>query len=130
MSQPHHDVFGVEYNYDLFDDTMDSSSINWGVDTITTSPGTIYTINNIGSPGQTLTWDGTNPAWTTPTLEIDKDVKELKESIQNIEKRLAILHPNQELEERWEQLKQLGEEYRALEKDILEKEKIWETLKK
>jgi hypothetical protein len=46
------------------------------------------------------------------------------------EKRLAILHPNEKLEEKWEELKALGERYRELEKDILEKEKIWEIIKK
>lgn len=43
---------------------------------------------------------------------------------------MAILHPNEKLEEKWEELKKLGDMYRALEKDIIEKEKIWETLKK
>lgn len=56
--------------------------------------------------------------------------KSLVESIENIEKRLAILHPNSELESRWNELKELGEKYRQLEKEILEKESIWETLKK
>ena len=46
------------------------------------------------------------------------------------EERLAILHPNEKLEDKWEELKKLGDMYRALEKDIQEKEKIWETLKK
>ncbi len=49
---------------------------------------------------------------------------------QGFEARLAILHPNEKLEEKWEELKKLGDAYRALEKDILEKEQIWNTLKK
>lgn len=56
--------------------------------------------------------------------------KSLVESLEQIEKRLAILKPNPELEDRWEKLKVLGDEYRALEKEILEKEQIWKTLKK
>jgi hypothetical protein len=107
----------------------------------TTSPGTIYT-TNLGNPGQTLTWNGPNTQWaTTPTsplkvngdAEIDGDIKlkgkSLSEAIENIEKRLAILHPNEKLEEKWEELKALGERYRELEKDILEKEEIWKILK-
>jgi hypothetical protein len=43
---------------------------------------------------------------------------------------LGILHPNDKLEKKWEELKKLGDAYRALEKDIIEKEKIWDTLKK
>jgi hypothetical protein len=130
------------YNYDLFDDNtmFDTSSIAGG-------PG-IYTVGTAGGglAGQTLTWNGVNTVWadtiTTTTnplhvkgdAEIDGDIKvrgkSLSEAIDNIEKRLAILHPNKDLEERWEQLKALGEQYRELEKDILEKERIWNTLKK
>ena len=66
--------------------------------------------------------------------EFDGDIrikgKSLVDSLDQIEKRLAILKVNPELEERWEKLKVLGDEYRALEKDILEKEQIWKTLKK
>ena len=148
MSQPQYDI-SLGASYDLFDDTMNNTiSIGaagggglWGTG-ITTSPGTVYT-TNLGNPGQTLTWNGTNPIWSTsPTTplkvngdaEIDGDLKikgkSLSEAIENIEKRLAILHPNEKLEEKWEELKALGERYRELEKDILEKEKIWNMLKK
>jgi hypothetical protein len=136
------------YNYDLFNDTM-NSTINTG--TLLGGGGT-YSISGgmglgiSGTAGQTLTWNGINTVWTdtiTTTTnplhvkgdaEIEGDLKvkgkSLADAIDNIEKRLAILHPNKDLEERWEQLKALGEQYRELEKDILEKEKIWETLKK
>jgi hypothetical protein len=56
--------------------------------------------------------------------------KSLSDVLDNIEKRLAILHPNSELEERWDELKALGERYRELEKEILEKEQMWDILKK
>ncbi len=146
--QPQYDI-SLGTSYDLFDDTMNNTiSIGaagggglWGT-SITTNPATIYT-TNVGSPGQTLTWNGTNPVWATPSTtplkvngdaEIDGDIKvkgkSLSEAIENIEKRLAILHPNEKLEEKWEELKALGERYRELEKDILEKEKIWEIIKK
>ena len=66
--------------------------------------------------------------------EFEGDVKikgrSISEMLDKIEERLAILHPNEQLEDKWEELKKLGEAYRALEKDIIEKEKIWETLKK
>jgi hypothetical protein len=103
-----------------------------------------YTINT-SAAGQTLMWNGINTNWDTTITsnnplhvkgdaEIEGDLKikgkSLADAIDNIEKRLAILHPNKDLEERWEQLKALGEHYRELEKDILEKEKIWNTLKK
>jgi hypothetical protein len=56
--------------------------------------------------------------------------KSLNETLDKIEQRLGILYPNEKLEEKWEELKKLGDAYRALEQDILEKEKIWNTLKK
>lgn len=56
--------------------------------------------------------------------------KSLKDTLDNIEKRLAILHPNPELEEKWERLKSLGQMYRELEAEILEKEDMWKILKK
>lgn len=56
--------------------------------------------------------------------------KSLSEVIESIEQRLAILHPNPELEERWEELKALRDQYHKLEQEILEKEKTWNTIKK
>ncbi len=56
--------------------------------------------------------------------------KNIIDVIENIEQRLAILHPNPELEERWENLKALADQYRALEQEIIEKEQMWNLLKK
>jgi hypothetical protein len=56
--------------------------------------------------------------------------KSLSEAIEKIEERLGILRPNPELEDRWDQLKELRKQYQELEKDLLEKEKMWEILKK
>jgi hypothetical protein len=54
----------------------------------------------------------------------------LDERLTAIEERLGILRPNNDLEGKWEKLKALGEEYRRIEKEILEGEDIWATLKK
>lgn len=66
--------------------------------------------------------------------EFEGDVKikgkSITDTLDKIEQRLAILHPNEKLEEKWLELKKLGDMYRELEKDILSKEKIWEILKK
>lgn len=56
--------------------------------------------------------------------------KSILDSLEKIEEKLAILRPNEQLEEKWERLRELRREYIDLERDILEKEKIWETLKK
>lgn len=55
--------------------------------------------------------------------------KNILDLIEKIEERLAILHPNSELESEWEELKSLGEQYRKLEAHIKEKMKVWDKLK-
>jgi hypothetical protein len=54
----------------------------------------------------------------------------LSDAIEKIEERLGILNPNPALEDRWDKLKELRKQYMELEKDLLEKEKIMEILKK
>lgn len=56
--------------------------------------------------------------------------KSLTATIEKIEERLAILRPNEELENRWQQLKDLRQQYIELERELIEKEKMWEILKK
>jgi len=54
----------------------------------------------------------------------------LGDTLKSIEERLAILRPSPELEEKWDNLKELGRMYRELEAEIIEKQKIWDILKK
>lgn len=56
--------------------------------------------------------------------------KSLNDTLDRIEQRLALLTGNSELEGKWDELKQLGDKYRELEKEILEKQKMWDILKK
>jgi hypothetical protein len=66
--------------------------------------------------------------------EFEGDVKikgkSINEMFEKIEERLAILHPNEKLEEKWEELRELRNRYIELEKEIIEKEKMWDILKK
>jgi len=116
-----------------------------GIDTITIDPS--WTTGSVTSP-TTLTWSQDySTSWTTTyndaSVKIDTNginVKEggdikigeksLSAAIEKIEERLGILNPNPELEDRWEQLKALRKQYMELEKDLLEKEKIMDILKK
>ena len=112
-------------------------------------PGYTYTMgdNTLNSPiYSNITAAGTTAGKSFPSITATGDVdikgdikmggdllmkgKKLSEVLDNIEKRLAILRPNPELEERWENLKQLGEQYKALEAELIEKEKIWAILKR
>ena len=117
----------------------------------TNNTGGVY-VNHInsGSSGQFLYSNATGPAWndtitlstrSTPnTLQVKGDAefegdiklkgKSLDDTLFKIEERLAILHPNEKLEEKWGKLRDLRKQYRELEADILEKEKIMEILKR
>ena len=127
---------------------------------INTMQQTVYTTNNTGpisvsgagSVGQYLYSNGTTTTWSDDTItianinpgpgtlsvkgnaEFDGDIKlkgkSLNDTLSKIEERLAILHPNEKLEEKWVKLKELRKQYQELEADILEKEKIVEILKR
>ena len=112
--------------------------------------GGLYWGLNSGSSGQALTSNGTNTSWANITLaepdikgatlkvngnadfegEVTIKGKSLSEMFEKIEERLAILHPNPELEDKWDELKELGKRYKELEAEIIEKEKVWAILKK
>jgi len=114
--------------------------------TTNTNPLTI----NSGSSGQFLYSNSTSPTWSdtisisniqpSSVLQIKGDAefegeiklkgKSLSDTLSKLEERLAILHPNEKLEEKWEKLSELRKEYMELEADIIEKEKIWSILKK
>ena len=106
------------------------SSSTWTADTISISP--------ISVDGYTYTT--TNTTSTHPSLKVTGDAvfdgdimikgKSLSDSLAEIEKRLGILHINPDLESRWQLLKDIGDQYREIEKDLLKKEKMWEILKK
>ena len=63
----------------------------------------------------------------------DGDIKlgerSLKQFMDKVDERLNILQPNPELEAEWDELKRLGEQYRKMEQELLEKNKMWEKLK-
>lgn len=56
--------------------------------------------------------------------------RSLEETFARIEERLAILVPNVRLEEDWEELKDLRMQYVELERQLLEKQRTFDILKK
>jgi hypothetical protein len=110
-----------------------------------TSPNTVPNYGYYTVPSHTT---GGNPTWTiNPSntnnhnrltvkgdAEFEGDIKikgkSLNESLDRIEDRLAILHPNEELEKRWEDLRALRNAYTKLEAELIEKEKAWTILKR
>jgi hypothetical protein len=114
------------------------------VDTITID-SSLYSSGSLTSAStSTINWNqsypyaiGTNTAVNISTdginMQPGTDIKiggrSLMDAIDKIEERLGILHPNPELEDRWDELKELRRKYNELEKDLLEKEKMWKILK-
>lgn len=54
----------------------------------------------------------------------------LRDTLKGIQDRLCMLQPNTALEAEWDQLQELGQQYRKLEAELLEKQRAWEILKK
>jgi hypothetical protein len=50
-------------------------------------------------------------------------------AVKQIEQRLNLLQPNPNLEAEWDELRALGDQYRELEKQILDKQATWDRLK-
>lgn len=114
-----------------------------------TTPVTTSITGTTGSSGSYLINGSNGIDWTTATitassmhntLEVKGDAnfegdvkikgKSITESLERIEERLAILRPNEELEEKWENLRGLRKAYMELEAEIKDKEKVWGILKK
>jgi len=138
--------------------SVTNDTINWGSATGTSDPyygalGTIAGGSGSYSPttGYTYTTNTTTSPWivnngsTNPsmvvnpsgTIEIkgeDADIKingkSMKTWMEAVEERLNMLTPNPELEKDWDELQELGERYRALERKCKEKAQMWEALKK
>jgi hypothetical protein len=116
--------------------TTTGGSLMWGnVGTPYTYTGAPGTINTGGNWVGNVTMPGHQPGLRVSgdaTFDGEVTIRGVKldERLTAIEERLGILRPNNDLEGKWEKLKALGEEYRKLEQEILEGEKIWATLKK
>jgi hypothetical protein len=128
-----------------------SYTVTTGTNTISNSAGLYWGMNGTsGGSGQVYTTNGTSPGWGNISLaepalngatlkvngnadfegEVTIKGKSLTDMLEKIDERLAILHPNPELEDRWDELKELGKRYKELEAELIEKEKVWAILKK
>lgn len=111
------------------------ANLYWGMNGTSAIPGQVYTTNNTSS-----SWITSDPSLKGSTLKVNGDAdfegevtikgKNIADMFSKIEERLAILHPNPELEDRWDELKELAKRYKELEQEIIEKERVWAILKK
>jgi len=54
----------------------------------------------------------------------------ITEILQSIQSQLGLLVPNPQMEEEFDQLRELGDRYRALEALVKEQKRVWDILKK
>jgi hypothetical protein len=113
--------------------TVDNSYIN---------NGPVYTLGTNGAVGSSNVWTTTSssqgslhvePAGKISLIGEKADIEingvSLSNTLKVIQDRLNLLQPNPELEAEWDQLRELGEQYRKLEAEFQEKSKMWSTLK-
>lgn len=126
-----------DWHSGLSHSTLSAGAVTPNV-TISASP---YIGTTMGTNGTFL---GTN-GWHTGAsmavnqsgmLELQGDNADIKingvslcDTLTAIQDKLNILRPNKELEQEWDQLRELGERYRELETQLAEKQKMWNTLK-
>jgi len=135
--------------------SMNMDSMDIDLSSLELSTGTFSNITvdrgTAGSAGSGFVYQltGTSPSWTTTdnaaqfasithnsTIDLKGEGADIKvngvslmNTLLDIQTRLGVLRPNTEIEQEWDELRELGEKYRALEKDIKEKISIWEKLK-
>lgn len=117
------DTITIDDQYVLdFGDMNDSFTVNTDPITISSPHGTNNILDGLTTDSFTLSsnWD---------TTYTDKRLEGLFEWQEEVNKKLAILQPNPELEEQWSELKELRERYVKLEKELTEKSKMWDILK-
>ena len=105
----------------------------------------VYLVGGGGSGGTLGTSNISASNWTTNTLTVPPSGRmelqgaqadivmngvSLNDTLKLIQDRLCMLRPNRELEQEWDQLRDLGDQYRKLEKQLMEKQRAWDILKK
>lgn len=110
-------------------------SDTWSDSTVTISSGTNI-LDSLSTDSFTLNtnWDTSyNDCITIGGQTINEQKLKALDGLQDwqeeVNKKLAILQPNSELEEQWSELRELRERYVELEKELLEKNKVWDILK-
>ena len=123
---------GFDTTYTLSNLSLTTNSVSISQPWVTTSGTSGLTTS--GTSG--LTWANLSEppsgriTLQGPKADIEVNGESLMEMLHRIEERLNLLTPNQELEAEWDQLRELGDQYRALEQKLTEQGKMWDTLKK
>lgn len=96
------------------------------------SPYVFSDISSTTSTTSTNALDVKGKATFEDDVTFEKDItvngKKLSATLEKIEQRLAILNYNTELEKQWKSLRELGEQYRSLEMELIAKELMLKKL--
>ena len=130
----------IELDLDFAGATSTIDSILLDADSLKDPGFSIYTTMNTNGSLWSDTISVSDLTFNQPrsaTIELngeDADIRvngeSLMDTLRGIQDRLNILRPNPELEAEWDELRELGEQYRKLEAQFAEKSKVWSTLKK
>jgi hypothetical protein len=114
--------------YTVSNASVSASSYPYTITGGNTAPLTIGAGTGITSP-----WYSNS---VSPKIKLDGEGADIEVNgasligmIKKIEERLNILTPNTKLEEEWEELRALGNQYRKLEQHIKDKQATWDKLK-
>jgi hypothetical protein len=125
---------GYDYTINSQDTiTLSNTITNGGYAFGPFTTGGTYTINSGTGISNASPWATVNASTKIQLEGEDADIeingKSLAKTIQVLEERLNILVPNPKLEKEWEELKALGDQYRALEAKLKEQTEMWKKLK-
>ena len=112
------------YTVDL--SNISSTGVTWDPNYGAVPPVTITNLN-----GPSTTWTPTNGKIKLDGDDADIEIngRSLVQILDGLEQRLGLLKCREDLESDWSELKALGDQYRAMVKDIEEKTRMWNTLK-
>jgi hypothetical protein len=129
----------IELDLDFSDATSTIDSILMDADGLNDPGFSIYTTNMGTGP----VWQDTISVSDIMTIQPNNTIQvngegadivvngeSLMDTLRGIQDRLNILRPNTELEAEWDELRELGDQYRKLEAQFAEKTKMWSALKK
>ena len=135
------------WSVDGHGDTFSISPGQWdNIYLSTGDPGTLAPGYTAGTPTPTITWPNTSPTYTFSDLSItqqpsakitltgdDADIEINGESVvgmlKEIRDRLNILKVSEEMEQEWDELRVLREQYEAKLVECREKSQAWAALK-
>ena len=142
------DFSHLDYTQQMWDANVGAETSSVSLTSGAVLGGTASTIYSIGNGGTysasgtynwSNTWNSTNSSGNVQirgNVVVEGDNSDifvrgqsLLDMLTGIQERLAWTVPNPELEDEWDELRELGERYRALEKQCREKADMWNKLK-